>query len=79
MGRRGVQAILQYIEIKPPQFFGAIELQLPHHLMELVVAVARAHILEIGVGNAQLVAIQLQQFGHGHSVSPRVEIGRVGK
>src|SRR3984893_2573798 len=79
MVRRGVKAILQYVEIKAAKFLGAIELQLPHDLMELVLAVARAHVLEIGVGNAQLVAVQLQQFGRGHSVSPRVEIRRVGE
>ena len=34
--RRGVKAILQYVEIKTAQLLRAIELQLPHDLMELV-------------------------------------------
>src|SRR5216683_103682 len=79
MDRHRVKAIFQYVEIKTAQFLGAIELQLPNDLMELVLAVARTHVLEIGVGNAQLVAVQLEQFGHGHSVSLRVEICRVGE
>ena len=52
MASGGVKAILQHVEIKTAQFLGAIELKLPHDLMELVFAVARAHVLEIGVGNA---------------------------
>src|ERR1700692_878793 len=79
MAPRGGKAILSYSKIKTPQLLGAIELQLPHDLMELILVVARTHVLEIGVGNAKLVAIQLEQFGRRNGVPLRVEIGRVGE
>src|ERR1700687_2883715 len=79
MGGSGVKAILQDVEIKATQLLGAIELQLAHDRMELVLVVARAHVLEKSVGNAKLVAVQLEQFGHGDGISRRVEIGGAGE
>src|SRR5450759_2221991 len=79
MRSRGVKASIQDIEIKATQLLGAIELQLAHDRMELVLAVARTHVLEKSVGNAKLVAVQLEQFGHGDGVSRCVEIGGVGE
>src|ERR1019366_4728466 len=73
----GVKAILQYVEIKTAEFLGAIELQLAHDQVELVPAVAGPHIREITIGDAKLVAVQLEQFGHGDGIPLRVEVGGI--
>ena len=61
--RRGVEPVLEDVEVERAQVFRAIDLQLGHHRVELVDLVVRQHLgLELR-GARQRVAVDLQQSG----------------
>mmetsp|Transcript_70457 Transcript_70457/g.166067 ORF Transcript_70457/g.166067 Transcript_70457/m.166067 type:complete len:326 (+) Transcript_70457:628-1605(+) len=79
LGRRGVEAVLQHVEVEGAEVLGAIDLQLGHHRVELV-ALEVGQDLGLQLGRAgQRIAVHLQQLGGGDGVRRRVEVAGVGE
>ena len=74
--RRGVEAVLQHVEVERAEVFGAVDLQLGDDRVELVDLVVREH-LGLQLRRArERVAVDLQQVGQRHRVRRRVEVAR---
>ena len=79
MGRRGVEPVLQHVEVEATQVLRAEQLQLGDHGVEFVRLVVRQHIgLKLG-GARQQPAVDFQQIALGHGVLHGVEIAGVGQ
>ena len=68
LGRGGVEAVLEHVEVERAQVFRAIHLQLAHHGVELVDVEVLEHLgLEFGCAR-QGVAVDLQHLVQRHGV-----------
>ncbi len=79
IGGRGVQAILQHVQIEAAQVLGAEHLQLGDHRVELVDVVMRED-LALQFGRArERVAIDLQPFVDRYRMPSMVVVGQIGE
>src|SRR3989442_15485478 len=79
LGRAGVQAVLEHVQVEAAQVFRAEQLQLGHHGVEFIDLVVGQQLgLELG-GAGQGPAVDLQQLFGGNRVLRSIEVADVGQ
>ncbi len=79
VGRGGVEAVFQGVEIERAQVFGAIDLQLGHHRVELVLLVMRQddRLQTLRVG--QRPAVEFEHLAQRYGMLGGIEVAGIGQ
>ena len=79
LGRRGVEAVLQHVQVEGAQVLAAIHLQLGHHRVELIDLEVGQDLALQRAGAGQGVVVDLQQLLGRDRIGGRVEVADIGQ